>query len=90
MNALVPELLNKNKVERQSLWYPAPVLFVQLSYELTEAHDDNKHTINVRINNEIKEQVSVVYGGVPDAYLQYCKLCESLVCKTNPYNMFDR
>ena len=55
---------------------------------LREAQDDT-HTIKVRINDETEEQVSVFHGGVPESYLEYCKLCESLIHKKDLHIMFD-
>ena len=50
---------------------------------------DDKYIIKVRINNGTKEQVSVFHGGVPESYLEYCKLCESLIHKKDLHIMFD-
>ena len=81
MNALVPEILNKNEVERQSLRRPAPVPFVPPIAELPATRDNDKHAVKVKINDETEERVSVFHGGVPEAYLQYIKICETLIRK---------
>ena len=89
MSALVPKNLNKNKVERQSLRHPAPVPFVPLSSEVPGAMDNIKHAIKVRINDKTKERVLVFHGGVPEAYLQYAKICEKLIRKKDLRTTFD-
>ena len=81
MNALVPKHLNRNEVERQSIQCPAPVPFVLPSSEVPGAKDNNKHAIKVRINDETEECVLVFHGGIPEAYLQYVKICENLIRK---------
>ena len=89
MNALVPEILNKNEVERQSLRRPAPVTFVPPIAELPATRDNDKHAVKVKINDETEERVSVFHGGVPEAYLQYVKICENLIHKKDLRTTFE-
>ena len=80
MSTLVPEHLDKNKVKKQSLQHPSPVLFVPPSPELPDTKD-NKHFIKVGINRQIDEHFSVFHRRIPEAYLQYINICNNLVCK---------
>ena len=89
VNALIPKHLDKNEAKRQSIQRPELLSFVPPSPELPETKD-NKHAINVRINKETKEHVSVFHGGILETYLQYFKIYRNLVLKKDLYTTFNR
>ena len=88
IDALVPDIINNNEVEMQSIRYPSPVPFLPTNSELPEAQGD-EYTVNVRINYETEERVSVFHSGILKSYLQCWKLCESLVHKKDLYTTCD-
>ena len=89
MNALVPKNLNKNDVDRQSLWRPTPVPFIPPSSELPAVRDNEKYTIKFRINGETEEHVLASHGGVPEAYLQYIRIFKNLIRKKDLHTTFE-